>query len=338
MKTDRLAVGKLPPDLLKEVLKKAPLLDDRILSGPGIGIDCAVIEFGQKTLALKTDPITFVSDEIGWYAVQVCANDIVTTGAKPLWYLATVLFPEIETTEDLVKDVAEQLYQACERLGISVIGGHTEVTSGLDRPIVVGTMIGEVDSRELISPNNTVPGDHILLTKGVPIEATAILAREFSEKLGSKLNSAELLEAQNYLYNPGISVVKDAQVAVQTGEVHAMHDPTEGGLAAALWEISDACGYGICFDPQTVYIPDISRKICEIFSIDPLASIASGALLLAVPENSVTSICKGLSDEEILCTDIGVVNAQDDGLVVIKNGVKIPYPRPIRDEIATLFD
>jgi len=338
MKIDRLPIGKLSPDLLKEVLKKAPLLDDRILSGPGIGIDCAVVEFGGKTLAFKTDPITFVSDEIGWYAVQVCANDIVTTGAKPLWYLATVLFPERETTEGLVKAVAEQLYQACERLGVSVIGGHTEVTSGLDRPIVVGTMVGEVDSKELISPDNTVPGDHILLTKGVPIEATAILARELSERLGSKLNAAELLEAQNYLYDPGISVVKDAHVAVQSGEVHSMHDPTEGGVAAALWEMSDACGYGICFDPQAIHIPDISKKICEIFNIDPLASIASGALLLAVPEKSVTNICNELSNAGILCKDIGVVNTKDDGLMVIKDGAKKPYPRPIRDEIATLFD
>ena len=218
MSEKKLAIGKLPPDLLKKLLKSAPILDDRILSGPGIGIDCAVIKMGEKALAVKTDPITFVSNEIGWYAVQVCANDIVTTGSKPLWYLATVLFPEKDTTQTMVEEIGNQIYKTCAGLGISVIGGHTEITTGLDRPIVVGTMIGEVEFDHLLSPTDSKPGDHILLTKGVPIEATAIIAHEFKDRLSGTLSLEEIKEAANYLYEPGISVVKDAQIALAAGD------------------------------------------------------------------------------------------------------------------------
>jgi len=338
MNKNYLSIGKLPPEMLQKVLKKVPLLDDRILSGPGIGIDCAVINYGEKALAVKTDPITFVSNEIGWYAVQICANDIVTTGAKPLWYLATVLFPERNTTEELVNEIAAQIYDTCKKLGISVIGGHTEVTSGLDRPIVVGTMMGEVDHEQLLSPANTKPGDHILLTKGVPIEATAILAREFKEKLMGVLNEKELDQAAEFLYHPGISVVKDAQLAVSAGQVHGMHDPTEGGLAAAIWEMADACGYGIEFFPKKVYVPDLSKRICQVFKIDPLASIASGALLLSVPEDQVNIICRALEGAGIRCSDIGTVRKDISGVVVDDGQKKNFYPRPTRDDIATLFD
>ncbi len=338
MSEKKIAIGKLPPDLLKKLLQNAPILDDRILSGPGIGIDCAVIKMGEKALAVKTDPITFVSNEIGWYAVQVCANDIVTTGSKPLWYLATVLFPEKDTTQTMVEEIGNQIYKTCAGLGISVIGGHTEVTTGLDRPIVVGTMIGEVECDHLLSPTDSRPGDHVLLTKGVPIETTAIIAREFKGKLLGALSREEIEEAANYLYDPGISVVKDAQIALAAGTVHAMHDPTEGGLAAALWEMSDACGHGIMFDPGKVYIPALAQKVCDVFGIDPLASIASGALLMSVPEDNVNKICKALSGSEIHCVDIGHVVDKSHGLVTADNGKERVYPRPERDEIATLFD
>ena len=338
MSEKNIAIGKLPPELLKKLLQQAPILDDRILSGPGIGIDCAVIKMGEKALAVKTDPITFVSDEIGWYAVQVCANDIVTTGSKPLWYLATVLLPEKSTTQTMVEEIGNQIYETCAGLGISVIGGHTEVTTGLDRPIVVGTMIGEVEYDHLLSPADSNPGDHVLLTKGVPIETTAIIAREFKDRLLGTLNQEEIEVAARYLYDPGISVIKDAQIALDAGVVHAMHDPTEGGLAAALWEMSDACGHGIVFDPDSVYIPELARKVCDVFGIDPLASIASGALLMSVPDDNLDQICTALSESGIHCADIGRVVDENHGLVTIVNGKEKVYPRPERDEIATLFD
>ncbi len=129
---------------------------------------------------LKSDPITFATDDIGWYAVQINANDIATTGSTPRWMLATLLLPENQTSPDLVEHIFKQINQAAGALGISLIGGHTEITYDLNRPILMGTLLGEVERSKLIVPSGAQPGDQLLLTKGVPIEATALLAREFS--------------------------------------------------------------------------------------------------------------------------------------------------------------
>ena len=338
MQDETLPIGKLSPELLKKILARAPILDKRVLSGPGIGIDCAIIDLGDKLIALKTDPITFAIDEIGWYVVQVCANDIVTTGALPRWFLATTLLPEKSTTVNLVNKISDQIYNTCASIDISVVGGHTEITVGLDRPILIGTMIGEVERDRLIMPGNAKPGDRILLTKTIPIEATAIMAREFPMRLGDRLNQLEIEEAANYLYSPGISVLNDAKLAVQAGTVHAMHDTTEGGLAAALWEMSEASGYGILFNPEKVQITDISRKVCNYFGLDPLSTIASGSLIMAVPSQDADAICHTLKNEKIACADIGSVQKEQTGVYFDQNGVLELYPRPLRDEIVKLFE
>ena len=332
-----LPVGKLPVDLLAKVLSRAPLSDPRVLLGPGLGLDCAVIDIGQNLLVVKTDPITFATTEIGWYAVQVSANDIATTAATPRWFLATLLLPEGATTSDQVLEISEQAFQACREMGISVVGGHTEITYGLDRPILVGTMIGEVTRQELVTPRGAAPGHRLLLTKGVPVEATALLAREFSGRLTNILSPAELQEASAFLYQPGISVVRDARLACQAGRVSAMHDPTEGGLASALWELAEACQHSLLFDPTSVVIPELSRRICEAFEIDPLASIASGALLIAAPPPDSENICQSLVAQGIPCSEIGRVEDGPPLVYRITPAGPQVFPRPQRDEIARVF-
>src|SRR5512135_300928 len=143
--TDSLPLGKLPVELLARLLSQAPIKDPRVLYGPGIGLDCAVVDLGERVLVFKSDPITFASDDLGWYAVQINANDVATTGATPRWMLATLLLPENETTQERVEAIFNQIYNAAAALGISVVGGHTEITFDLHRPILVGTLIGEVD-------------------------------------------------------------------------------------------------------------------------------------------------------------------------------------------------
>ena len=333
--TDSLPLGKLPFDLLTRLLAQAPIKDSRVLYGPGIGLDCAVVDLGERLLVFKSDPITFATDDIGWYAVQVNANDIATTGATPRWMLATLLLPENATSQELVESIFDQMYRAASALGISVVGGHTEITYDLRRPVLVGTLIGEVDREHLIVPANVRPGDRLLLTKGVPIEGTALLAREFPERLAGVLSEAEMEEAREYLYQPGISVVRDARLAVQSGAVHAMHDPTEGGLAGALWELSEASQQKLIIDPGSVYVPDLPGRICAAFGLNPLATIASGALLLAAAATDAPSICAALQAEGIDCGEIGWVEAgpvgvwQPDGQV---------FPRPARDEIARVYE
>ena len=335
---ENLPLGKLPPALLEQLIGTAPITDPRVLLGPGIGLDCAVINLGETLLVLKSDPITFATDEIGWYCVQVCANDIATMGAEPRWMLATLLLPEEQSTEADVIEINDQLQRACQSLNISLVGGHTEVTHGIDHPIVVGTMIGEVSPEDLITQRGAKPGNAILLTKGLPVEATAILSREFPHLLGDLLTTEELRQAADYLYIPGIGITRDADIARHAGQVTAMHDPTEGGLAAALWELSAASQTSFVIEPEKIIVPEISRKICTQFGLDPMATIASGALLLTCEASDASSICQALQAEGIPCSQIGEVTDGSQGVWTIADGKKIPLPRPKRDEIARFYE
>ncbi len=333
-----LPVGKLPPEVLARLLEQAPADDPRVLLRPGIGLDCAVIDAGPDLLVFKSDPITFATDEIGWYLVQVNANDLATTGATPRWLLLTLLLPEDQTTVERVEQLAGQVYAACRAIGVSVVGGHTEVTYGLSRPILAGTLIGEVARDRLVTPRGAQPGDRLLLTKGVPIEATALLAREFPQRLAQVLSAAELEQARNFLREPGLSILADAQAAQRAGRVTAMHDPTEGGLAAALWELAEASDHSLWFDPARVPVPPLSARVCAAFGLDPLAAIASGALLLTTPPAEAATIVAALQAQGIPCAEIGAV--EDGPAVVWRNheAGRVEQPRPPRDEITRVFE
>ncbi|MCC6146419.1 MAG: AIR synthase family protein [Anaerolineaceae bacterium] len=337
-KPQPLPLGKLPPEMLASLIGRAPHNDDpRIVLGPGIGMDCAVLQGSGRLLVFKAEPITFATDEIGWYAVQVAANDIATTGAKPLWYLTTLLLPEGKTDAALVERISAQLFSACQQIGVAVIGGHTEITHGLPRPILAGTLIGEVAPQDLITPRGAAPGDVLLLTKGVPIEAVALLAREFPHRLEGLLSREEIHQAAAFLYDPGISVLRDAQIACAAGKVNAMHDPTEGGLAAALWELSEACGCTLEIHSPDIPIPALAGKVCRAFQINPLAAIASGALLMAAPPAQSGTICRALQSEDIACAPIGRVVKKGRALVRDRFSGKI-LPRPERDAITTVYE
>jgi hydrogenase expression/formation protein HypE len=286
----------------------------------------------------KSDPITFATEEIGWYAVQVNANDIATTGAVPRWMLATILLPEGETTEAMVENIGQQIFSSCREIGVIVVGGHTEITSGLHRPILVCTLIGEVERQKLITPRGAQPGDKVLLSKGVAIEATALLAREFPDRLRPALSEAEINQARGFLYQPGISVLRDAQVATRSGRVTAMHDPTEGGLAGALWELAEASGHSLVIDTQAVPVLPISRRICDLLELDPLSSIASGALLLAAPNTEAARIILALEAEGIACAEIGYVENGPCAVWRRTLAGREILARPERDEIAKFFD
>lgn len=358
---EHLPTGKLPTELLARYIGQIQTEDPRILLGPGVGNDCAVLDFGDTLLVLKSDPITFTSEEIGWYAVQVNANDIATTGATPRWLLTTLLLPEDQTTPDLFLHIGQQLDLACREIDVKIIGGHSEITHNLNRPLLVGTMIGEVNREQLVIPQGTIPGDCLLLTKGVPIEATTILAREFPDRLLAKkrmvtdlketrgisqkqdqlgLTKDELEQAKRFLYQPGISVLRDAQIATRASQVHAMHDPTEGGLYTALWELATASNCSLMIRPETIKIPSLSARICQILGLDPLAAIASGALLICVSHEDAQLVCDALEREGIVCDIIGeVLDRNSSPTVWGKVGQDLkPLPWPERDEIARLYE
>ena len=180
-----LPVGKLPLEHLQSLLRHLPKHDPRLLIGPQIGEDAAVIDAGDRYLVVATDPITFATDHIGNYAVHVNANDIAVLGARPLWFFVVMLLPENCTTPDLAETILADVRATCEELGVTLGGGHTEITQGLDRPILVGQMLGEVTPTRLVRKTRITVGDLILLTRSVAIEGTAILAREKSEQLSN---------------------------------------------------------------------------------------------------------------------------------------------------------
>lgn len=332
----KLPLGKLPASDLARLLAKHAPDDPRLLLGPGIGLDCAVLDFGESLLVAKSDPITFTADEIGWYAVHVNANDVATCGAAPRWFLATLLLPQASSDQALIEAIFGQITSACGEVGAQLVGGHTEITAGLERPIVCGTMLGEVTPERLITPKGARPGDVLLLTKGVPIEATSILARDFADRLAA-LPKPLLERAREFLHDPGISVVPEALAAAATGAVTAMHDPTEGGLAGGLWEMALAANLGIEVDQAAIHVPPESAAICQALDINPLEAIASGALLLSVEVNGVDTVRHAIEAAGVAVYAIGNL-IQGSGVLMRSEAGIEPLAHPARDALARLFE
>lgn len=332
-----LGVGKLPMDLLQELLERYQGHDERIVVGPRVGEDAAVLDMGDRYLVVKSDPITFATNQIGWYVVHVNANDIVTMGAKPRWMLVTLLLPEGRTDERLVEDIFAQASEACADLGVALCGGHTEITHGLDRPIAVGLMLGEVEKERLVCTAGVRTGDHIIQTKGVAIEGTAVLAHELAEPLAAKLGQDVIVRGKRFLKEPGISVVADAMILCRAGRPHAMHDPTEGGISTGLWELAHASGKKLIVDLSAVHVYPETDAFCRELGLDPLGLIASGSLLAAVAPEESAQMVEALHREGVGAAVIGNV-AEGSAAVEVEtpDGLE-PMPIFEQDELTRLF-
>ena len=323
MKRDPLPTGKLDVHLLGKLLKQYAIADESVLLGPGVGEDAAAIDLGDKVLIVATDPITFATHEIGYYSVMVNANDVATTGAEPRWYTVTILLPEKDASESLVDRIFEQIHRACETLNISVIGGHTEITYGLDRPILVGQMMGEVQKEALITTAGAEPGDVILLSKGICIEGTSLIARE---------------RAQRFLFEPGIGVVKEARLACQAGGVHAMHDPTEGGLANGLHELAMAAGVAVEVEIERIPVYEESQVLCEAYELNPLGVIASGSLLITASPPDAEKILDRADRDGVAMSRIGRVMGRGAASVsMLTPEGDAPLPYFDRDEVVKIL-
>ena len=338
MPTDELPTGKLPNHILSRLLQRYAHTTDRVILGPGVGRDAAVIDMGDRYLVAKTDPITFATDEIGWYLVHVNANDIATTGGTPRWLLCTALFPAGQTDVAQVEDVFRQLGDACRQLGISLCGGHTEVTRGLDHLILVGQMLGEVMPDDLVTPEGLQPGDAIVLTKGIAIEGTALIAREMREDLQGLLPFPVLDRAAGFLRDPGISVLPDALCATRAARLHAMHDPTEGGLATALYELAEAAQVGLRIWPERVRVFPETEMLCRHFGLHPWGTIASGALLIGCARHDASLVVDSLTQAGIWAQVIGETTDGPGVTVVDDEGHEEAMPTFERDEVARLFE
>lgn len=338
--------GKIKSKILSQLLNKycSSKIDERVILGSQIGEDAAVIDMGDKYLVAKTDPVTFLDyipdiyNNIGFWVVNVNVNDVVSCGAIPKWFQTTILLPEKGTTEELIEKIFKEIHDTCKNLGISVVGGHTEITVGLDKPIAIGCLMGEVEKDKLVKTSGAKVGDAVILTKGIVIEGTSIIATEKERELLERgLNKQFIERCKQYIYDPGISVLKEAILANQNFKIHAMHDPTEGGLACGLFELAYSSGTGVLIDYKSIKILPESEKLCNIYGLNPLGTISSGSLLITLDEKDSTDLIDLLIENEIYAVKIGKIVEKKEGLKIIKDGIKNKLVYSEKDEITKIF-
>jgi hydrogenase maturation factor len=331
-----LPLGKIDPRILESLLSKYTSAGKRVLIGAGIGEDAAIIDMGHVYLVAKTDPITHVTGEVGHYAVHINANDIASMGGRPLWFLATLLMPSGSSAADIRK-IFSQISKTCGDLGIAYCGGHTEVTSSVNIPIVAGHMLGEVQKKHLKPTSGARDGDDLVMTKSAAIEATAIIALEKAKELETSFPKKFIRKAQRYLYEPGISVVKEATLLKGIPGVHAFHDPTEGGLGTGIYEMATASGLGVEVYAGSIPLTEETRLLCEYSHVDPLGAFASGSLLVAVKHSALDKAIDTLLKAGISATRIGRMVNKKSGLKLVEASGKRTLPVFHQDELSKAF-
>lgn len=330
-----LPLGKLPAPVLAAMLARIPTGLPGVITGSLPGVDAAVLDLGDRLLVATTDPITFVADRIGWYAVQVNANDIAVMGATPRWMLATVLLPA-SAEPSLPTVILDDLLAACAAHDIALVGGHTEVTAGIDRPILIGTMLGESDHQRIVLPGHARPGDRILITKGIAIEGTAALAGLAPAVL--PVDAGVVARAARLLDTPGISVVRDARVLCDAVRPRALHDATEGGLATALREVAGASGLGLRVERERIRVLPETAAVCAALALDPLGLLASGCLVAALAPEDEPAALAALRGAGIAASVIGTIEPPEAGFVITTAGHAGLLPEFPRDELARYIE
>lgn len=321
--------GKIPADLLAELLGGIAPAPAELRLGPGVGEDACAIAVGGETLVVASDPVTLSASEAGFLSVVVNANDVAVTGARPRWFLATVLVPPGSSVAD-VEGIFADVARALERVGAYLVGGHTEVTAAVTQPVVAGQMLGLVEGGRVLATGGARPGDSVVQVGAAPVEGTAVLARAAAGRLGEV--EAEVLEAARAaMEDPGISVVEPALLAASLGAT-ALHDPTEGGLATGLHELARAAGVRIRVDADAVLWFEPGLAVCRAVGADPWTTLASGTLLATFPEDRVEGAVAALVGAGAPAAVVGRVE-EGAGLCDVE-GRAISWPE--RDELARL--
>ena len=329
----RFKVGKVPPStLLRAVYPYLGRKSRSLLIGPGIGRDAAAIRYGNKVLVFSTDPITGTATHIGRHSVHINANDIATVGARPIWYLCTILLPP-DADEISLRQIMVDVDNAAKGLGIAVVGGHTEVTPGLTRPIIAGFMIGETTKQGLLSSEGGREGDKVLLTKTAGLEGTAILATDYGNKL-KDLEPKTLDRARKF--SEQISVVKEALTAARVKGVHAMHDPTEGGVLNGLWELAKASNLGIEVDADRIPVASETGRVCRVLGLDPLRLMSSGSLLVAADPAKAETVARALKRIPVRVSEVGRLMSASKGRYVARGPRRLKLEAVPTDELYKL--
>lgn len=325
-------VGKLSPEKLNElILGQIHNRRSDVLLHPTIGEDSAVIDFGDSVCVMSTDPITGAAKGMGRLAVHVSCNDLASNGAEPVGIQLVLLLPE-DVTEERIKEIMQEVEQGAAELGIDVLGGHTEITSLVTKPIISATAIGKAPKDQYVTSSGAKPGDDIVITKGAGIEGTAILAWDYSEYLLQHGVRSETIEtAKNFMEE--ISVLPEGLSAAKMGAT-AMHDVTEGGIYGALYEMVNASGVGFDLYGEQVLVRPETSEICLVLGIDPLGLLSSGTMMITIPDGD--RLVQVLKEQGIVASKIGQITQLEKNYWI--NGAKQEFQLLERDELWRFLD
>jgi len=332
LKFKRLHSGKVPVEVLRTViLPRTGAKRPEVVVGPSEGVDGAVVKVGDKVVISSMDPISGALEKIGWEAVNINANDIATFGVEPAFFSSCILLPK-KTGVEVIEEICEQMDSAAKGLGMAIIGGHSEITPGLDHPLVVGFALGITEPGRYVTSAGAKPGDRILITKHVGLEGASILATDRYGVLEKVLSADSLRIAKDF--HKQISIVKEALLAFNTNGVTAMHDPTEGGFANGVHELADASKVGFRIYEEKIPIAPETKEICGCFGIDPFQLISSGVLLAAIKPEKEHDVTAALEENAVQASVIGeVVASKDIRIIVRRDGTEETLARPVSDHL-----
>ena len=326
--------GKLPETVLKRsVIGQTGHRRPEVLCGPAVGIDCAALQTREgEIFVFSSDPITGTTKDLGMHCIHVTANDLAASGAEPVGVMLTLLLPP-SVEEDELCQIMQDCEKTCAALNMEILGGHTEVTDVVRQPVISVTGVGRIKEGRLLNPADIQPGEAVLLTKWIGLEATAILAKEKEEELLKRFPPDFVRNAKEL--DRYLSVVPDALAAVSAG-ASAMHDVTEGGILGALWEIAEAAGVGLDVDIRAVPIRQETVEICEYFRVNPYQIMSSGAMLIAARDGE--AVLAALRDRGIPAAVIGRTTKGPER--ILRNGSdNIRYlDKPQRDELYKVME
>ncbi len=321
-------IGKVSPEELKKyVFSRIGKKSDSVLVGPAYGEDTAAIKIGEQILAINSDPIIFAADQIGTLGVNIASNDVAASGADPQWLTTIYLLPANDG--DKLDTITKQVNQISNKLGIAVIGGHSEFVPILDRPFLGLTCFGVTD--KFIPTGGAKPNDAIILTKGAGIEGTGIIATDFYSEVKKVVSKKVLEDGKKKLDK--LSVIPESEILRKYA--NSMHDPTEGGIVDGLLELAMASNLRLDIQRNKIITSEDTKELCEAVNVDPLKIFGSGALVASVTQEYATQALDELDKAHVPATIIGYAKEGDEPVLKI-DGKK--YQKPIRDQLYDLWD
>ena len=328
-----LETGKVPVDILNRIVLD-PINNNKhkrkdVVIRPSTGEDCSAVDTEGEICVLSTDPITASGSNAGYLVVHINCNDAASAGAEPIGILLTALLPEHSTEEDL-SDIINGVYKAAGELGIEVLGGHTEITAAVNKPVVSGTVVAKTKGRNFISSSGAKTGQDIIMTKWAAIEGTSIIANDYEDRLAETMDIAEIAEAKKLAEL--ISVVKEGRIAADFGAT-AMHDATEGGIFGAVWEVAECSGTGLELYADKIPVLECTRKICNAAGVNLYRLISSGTMIITAFDGE--KLVAQLKESGVNAAIIGKIT--DGGRYVIAGGERKELVPQEKDEIYNVF-